>query len=144
MKASRSILLESLSVQPGDDGLVSVTVQLPPELVTQYCRFLDSLSDFFAAVDRKSYLVNLTSPEVQRDRQQAADSRRAAFRARLVLLFDDYKSAGLTRQEAIRRVSSDLRAEHHPWSAADLVRSELIAAGRPGVPGRPRRSEGKS
>jgi len=142
MKGSRSFLLETLSVRPGDDGLVSVTVQLPHELVTEYCRFIDSLAGFFKAVDSKSYLVNLSKPETLQKRKELAGSVRSAFRVRIVLMFDDYTSSGLTRQEAIKRVSADLRAEDHPWSADYLVRSELIAAGRPGVPGRPRRTPG--
>lgn len=145
MKAPRSFLLESLSVQPADDGLVSVTVLLPPDLVNEYCRFLDSLAGFFEAVDRKSYQVKLSSPDTLKQSQEAADALRFAFRARLVLMFDDYTSSGLDRQEATKRVAADLRAENHPWSAAHVVRSELVAAGRGGVPGRPRnKPEGKS
>lgn len=37
--------LDRLTIKPAADGLVAVTVLLPPELVRDYCRFLESLAD---------------------------------------------------------------------------------------------------
>lgn len=132
--------LDRFTIKPASDGLVAVTVHLPPDLVRDYCRFLESLADFFHTVDRK-VTIELAS---QRAAAQAAfhveaQHRLAEYRARLVSAFDVYTACGLDRKDAVKRIAAELRDENHPWSAVHLVRSQLVAAGRGGRAGRPRR-----
>lgn len=142
MKQSDFPPLNQLTVKPAADGLVAVTVLLPPDLVRDYCRFLESLADFFHTVDRKAKIEFAS----QRAAAQAAfhveaQRRLAEYRARLVTAFDAYTTQGFVRKEAVKRVAADLRAELHPWCGVDLVRSQLVAAGRGGRAGRPRRAQ---
>lgn len=130
---------ESISVKPAENGQVAVTVLLPADLVRDYCRFVESLSTFFTSVKRLSYLAQSAARNNAPDFRSEADKTLAAYRARLVKSFDAYTLAGHDRKEAVKRIVADLRAEQHPWRCPDLVRSELVAAGRPGTPGRPRR-----
>lgn len=133
-----SFLLDSLSVKAADGGLLAVTVLLPPDLVADYCRFLESLSGFFHAVKHKS-AAELAQVRAVTAAQTDGNANRAAYRDLLVRSFDAYLARGLDRKEAVKRVAADLRAQSHPWCAVDLVRSELVAAGRGGCPGRPSR-----
>lgn len=133
-------ILDQMTVKPATNGLVAVTVLLPPDLVRDYCRFLESLADFFHTVDRKATL-ELASLHASTQATFHADAQRrlAEYHARLVTAFDACTACGLNRKEAVKCVAADLRAESHPWCAVDLVRSQLVAAGRGGRAGRPRR-----
>ena len=138
----RFSILERMTVKPAADGLVAVTVLLAPDLVRDYCRFLESLADFYHTVDRLA-TIELASLRATNQVAFHEDGQRrlAEYRARLVTAFDAYSARGLERKEAIKLVAADLRAESHPWSGVDLVRSQLVAAGRGGRAGRPRRSD---
>lgn len=133
--------LDRFTIKPAPDGLIAVTVHLPSDLVRDYCRFLESLADFFHTVERKA-TIELAS---QRAAAQAAfhaeaQRRLSDYHIRLISAFDAYTACGLGRKEAAKRVAAaDLRAESHPWCDVDLVRSQLVAAGRGGRAGRPRR-----
>lgn len=133
--------LDRLSVAPAADGLVAVTVLLPPDLVRDYCHFLESLANFFESADRRIKIERAhLSAETQATQKESGERRRAEYRARLVASFDAFTAQGLDHKEAVKRISADLRASKHPWSGFDLVRSELVAAGRGGGRGgRPRR-----
>lgn len=140
MMTQRFSPLDRFTIKTAADGLVAVTVLLPPDLVRDYCRFLESLADFFHTVDRKA-TIELASLRAATQATFHADGQRrlGEYRARLVTAFDTYTALGLDRKEAIKRVAADLRAESHPWCAVDLVRSQLVAAGRGGRAGRPLR-----
>lgn len=131
-------ILDQMTVKPAANGLVAVTVLLPPDLVRDYCRFLESLADFFHTVDRKA-TIELASLRAATQATFHADAQRrlAEYRARLVTAFDVYTTRGLDRKEAIKRVAAELRAESHPWCGVDLVRSQLVTVGRGGRVGRP-------
>jgi len=137
MTPSAEFLLDALTVTPAEDGRVAVTVLLPPELIRDYCQFLQSLAAFFHLASRKA--VNVTAAARSAQAAPERNNAYAAFTARVVSAFDKYTASGLDRKEAVKRISADLRAENHPWRSADLVRSTLVAAGRGGRPGRPRR-----
>ena len=113
---SAAFLQDSLTVTPADDGLVAVTVLLPPELVKEYCSFLESLAGFFQAANRKGYSASAHSRAAASlpDR----DAVVAAYASLLVTAYDQHIADGLTRTEAIRRISADLRDKVSP-----LVRS---------------------
>jgi hypothetical protein len=131
--------LDRFTIKPASDGLVAVTVHLPPDLVRDYCRFLESLADFFHTVDRKATIeLACQRAAVQATFHTEAQHRLAEYRARLVTAFDAYTACGLDRKEAVKCVAADLRVESHPWCGIDLVRSQLVAAGRGGRSGRPR------
>lgn len=131
-------LLDDLSVTPVEDGRVAVTVLLPPDLVQEYCRLLDSLAGFFHSINRKSFVA--TIPERAASRAAEAEFAVSAYASLVVSTYDRYTSEGLTRSQAIRQIGADLRSKSHPWSSPDLVRHQLIASGRSGRPGRPRKS----
>jgi len=137
---SLAFLSDDLTVKCKDDGRVAVTVVLPPDLVADYCQFLEALSGFFRVVDRKVIHqltpIRINSPEEIEETNRRIDS----YRSRLVVAFDGYISSGLDRESAVKRVAADLRAVSHPWCSVHVVRSELVACGRGGVPGRPRGS----
>ena len=141
MTSPVNLLRDGLTVTPTEDGRVSVTVVLPPDLVTDYCRFLDSLAGFFQSINRKSSLASLEARSAARAPE--AQAARAEYAASLVAAYDRYTAEGLSRKEAIRQISADLRAKSHPWSSADLVRRQLVASGRSGVIGRPRSRRGQ-
>lgn len=140
MSAPPASFLDRLSVAPAADGLVAVTVLLPPDLVRDYCHFLESLAAFFESADRRIKIERAhLSAATQAAQKESGQRYRADYRARLCASFDSYLVAGLDRKDAFKRVAADLRAVNHPWSAFELVRSELIAAGRGVGAGRPRR-----
>jgi hypothetical protein len=56
-----TFLRDQLPVKALDDGLVSVSVVLPAELLQAYCHFLESLADFFRAADRQSFTARIHS-----------------------------------------------------------------------------------
>jgi hypothetical protein len=140
MTLPNSFLTDDLTVETVEDGRVAVTVLLPPDLVSHYCKLLDSLHDFFRVVDRKkSYTLSedrVRSPEAK----QQAKRFHSEYRDRIAKAFDKYIDSGLDYKEATKRVASDLRSDNHPWSASHLVKSELVAIGRGGRSGRPRKS----
>lgn len=139
MTPSQFVPPDQITVKPAGDGRLAVTVLLSAELVRDYCRFLETLSSFFASVDRKATLERANVRAVANAALLAeSNDTRAKYRARLVSSFDAYIGRGLDRKEAVKRVAADLRAESHPWCSPDLVRSELVAAGRGGRGGRPR------
>lgn len=128
------ILRDALSVTPLENGRVAVTVELPAELLRDYCQLLEALSGFFHVAKRRAVFAHAE----QRAASLAADQQitrvRQAYRDRLAASFDSYAALGLSRLEAVKRVAADLRAESHPWAYVDPVRSELVAAGRVGQP----------
>lgn len=141
MSPALSFLLDDLTVKATKDGRVAITVVLPSDLVTDYCRFLDALSGFFRVVDRK-VIHQITPVRINSPEEIEETNRRInAYRSRLVSAFDGYVIQGLDRESAVKRVAADLRAASHPWCSVHVVRSELVAAGRGGSPGRPRRGQ---
>lgn len=135
------VLRDRLSVQAVEDGQVAVTVILPPELVKDYCRFLDSLSSFFAAIQHQSVAAQAQAKATASDLDQRAEDNLASYRARVVASFDRYTAQGLGRKEAITAIAAELRAAHHPWCSFDQVRVTLVESGRGGRFGRPPRGK---
>jgi hypothetical protein len=138
---SLSFLRDKLTVTALDDKQVSVSVILPADLLHSYCRFLDALQGFFRAADRQSSIARCEVRVNAPARVQQAEAYRAAYRKRLVTAYDAYTAQCLSRKDAMRRIVADLRAENHPWRFLEQVRSELVAAGRAGRSGRPRRRQ---
>jgi hypothetical protein len=134
-----SFLHDKLTVKAVDDDRFSVTVVLPADLVRSYCLFLESLSNFFRFANRQGSIDKALVSSAELDAE--AEAGKAAYQDRLVHAFDAYTARGMARNEAIKQISADLRSENHPWRAADLVRKTLVAAGRGGRSGRPRRGE---
>jgi len=132
-------LVNGLKVSPADDGKINVTVTLPADLFIHYIRLLDSLSGFFQFVNRKAKIAQLQSASSLEARAKEAKKNIDQYQVKLVELFDLYSAQGLDRKSVVKQISSDLRANKHPWSSPELVRSSLVAAGRGGRPGRPRR-----
>lgn len=136
-----SPLQDRLTVETLDDGFVAITVTLPVELVQDYRHFLESLSRFFHAVQVKGKISHAQSRAESQALDREAENNLAAYRARIVRTFDRYTSRGLDRKAAIQAIAQELRVEDHPWRSPDLIRSTLVAAGRGGRPGRPRRGQ---
>ena len=134
-----SEFLDRVTLTPASDGLVAVTVLLPPDHISGYINFLESLSSFFSTVNRKIKADHLTeTAEALAARQEEAHRRLEDYNSRLVSSFDAYTLAGLDRREAVKRICADLRAVDHPWRTFDLVSSQLVKLGRGARRGRPR------
>lgn len=132
--------LERVTLAPASDGLVAVTVLLPPDQISGYINFLESLAVFFSTVNRKIKAEHLTeTAEALAVRQEEVQRCLDTYNARLVASFDSYTLACLDRREVIKRICADLRAVDHPWRSFDLVSSQLVKLGRGGRSGRPRR-----
>jgi len=131
------VFRKHLTVEAVEDGNVAVTVVLPPELVRDYCSFLESLASFFHSASHKGSWALSRSRAASR--VDSDNKSLAEYRARLVAAFDTYTARGFERKAAIKQIAADLRAESHPWCCPDMVRSQLVAGGRGGRPGRPRR-----
>lgn len=131
-------LQDKLNVVPVADDQVQVTVTLPADYLFQFTRLLDSLADFVGVLKRQDELsrsiLNRQSQAVNTQAQHNLDQ----YRQRIVAAYDLYTAQGHNRNSAIKQISADLRADHHPWSSVDLVRPSLIEAGRAGRVGRPR------
>ncbi len=127
-------LLSSLQLNPKvtplDDNLVEVTLTLPDDLVYDFLKVLDSLTGLSTSIRSKTRLARYKESSSDLVHQESL-RQRDAFYARLVYLYDYYTAEGLNRTQTIKRISSDLRKENHPWSSVDLIRSLLPAAGRP-------------
>jgi len=134
-----SYLHSNLKITPLEDDQVQVTVTLPSDHFLHFARLLDSLSGFVQIVNRHTKLSKYQKiAESLNDADQAEQTKQRYYN-RIADLFDQYTSQGLTRNAAIKQISADLRKEKHPWSSPDLVRPSLVAAGRGGRSGRPRR-----
>ena len=138
MTSHLSFLHDSLKITPLEDNLVQVTVVLPADLLIHYVRVLDSLTGFVKTLESKTKLHRLKESNSHIVEEQNRRSKEQYY-ARIVNLFDQYTSQGLNRYSAIKQIGADLRKENHPWSSPDLVRISLVAAGRGGRPGRPRK-----
>ena len=132
-------LIKDLKVSPSDDGQIKVTVTLPSDLFLHYVRLLDSLAGFFQFANRKAKIAQLQSATSLEKRAIEAQRNIDQYHDRLVQAFDLYSFQGMDRKSAVKQIAADLRASKHPWCSPDLVRMSLVAAGRGGRPGRPRR-----
>ncbi len=125
-----SLLREHLAIKVCEDGQVCVSVTIPPELLRPYCLLLESLAGFFQVANRQTTIAKAQAKAVAARLEPEAQTHLAAYRSRIVAAFDRHTAAGLDRKEAIKRVAAELRSQSHPWSSPDLVRSQLVAAGR--------------
>ncbi len=118
-------------VTPLDNDLVEVTLTLPDDLVHDFLLVLDSLTSLATIVRSKTRLAKYKDKAddfLQEERFQERD----AFYARVVNLYDCHIARGIKRTAAIKLISQELRKEKHVWSSIELVRSALVAGGRPG------------
>lgn len=132
------MFLDQVTVKAAENGLLAVTVELPADLVRDYCRFLESLAEFFHRVDRQRMVVAAERRAAALALDPELDRSIADYRQRLVAAYDAYTATGLNRQQAIKNIAADLRRDSHPWCTVDVVRCAMIEAGRGGRPGRPR------
>lgn len=137
MTSPLTVLQNSLTVTPLDDNQVRVTVTLSADLFPDYVHLLEALTGFVRSIQVKANRSR-RSFEIRADSFDL--SSRDQFYERVVRRYDQLTAQGLLRSQAIKQISIELRKEDHPWSAVDLVRCALSDAGRPGQPGRPRRS----
>ena len=128
-------LKKSLQITPLDNDHVQLSVSLPRNLLPLYLQLFESLTGFVRILHQKA---RQSHHETEPDsvRQESLD-KRDRFYLVIVEAYDSYTSQGLTRTEAIKRISSDVRKDFPRWYSTDLIRSALIAAGRPG----PRRKQ---
>lgn len=130
MNRPASFSYTGLTVKAADDGFVSVTVRLPSDLLADYCCFLDSLTNFLAAVKCNHRSALDADRRASANFRIQADKVLADYHARLVALFDQFTAQGCDRKESVKRVAAVLRAEDHPWRSPELVRKELVKLGR--------------
>jgi hypothetical protein len=126
----------SLTTTTLEDGQIQITVTLPAGVLPQFIQLLEALTGLTQYISRKASITRARPSKQFQIQHDNALAQRDRFYARIVTLYDYYTDQGLNRTNAIKQISSELRNEKHPWAAADLVRTALIAAGRPGTPGR--------
>lgn len=126
-----SSLYDSLKVSPADNDHVEVTVILPDSIFRDYLNLFDAMTGFVRVTNRHTKLNRSRQSEVVSFLHQEAISTRDRYYDRIVKSYDLCIDQGLNRTKAIKQISTDLRKENHPWSSPDLVRSSLVAAGRP-------------
>jgi len=132
-------LHSNLKITPLDDDQVQVTVTLPSEHFLHFARLLDSLAGFVQIINRQNRVNKSKALAESLNLAEQAEQDKQRYYQRIVKAFDEYTAQGLNRYEAIKQIGADLRKEKHPWSSPDLIRPSLIAAGRGGRPGRPRK-----
>lgn len=134
-----SYLSDSLKVTPVDDDHLEVSVTLPSEHFHSYLQLLNALTGFAHIINKHARLNRLKNDERSKALAEQAQQRLTHHYERLVELYDRYTIQEFGRTDAIKRISAELRKEHHPWSSIDLVRHALVCAGRPGRVGRSRK-----
>lgn len=138
-----SSLLFSISRKPDitllDDNRIRISFTIPAELLEDFSKLFDALSGFIRIIEREKRLARCKALSEAHSQSQQAEQVKQRYYDRIVTAYDRLTGQGLSRTSAIKRISADLRKENHPWASVDLVRSSLIAAGRPGRIGRPRR-----
>ncbi len=127
-------------VTPLDDDLVEVSLTLPDDLVHDFLLVLDSLTSLATIVRAKTRLAKYKDKSQDIFEQERLNER-DAFYARVVNLYDCHIARGIKRDAAIKLISQELRKEKHVWSSVELVRSALVAGGRPRSVSRNRRSK---
>lgn len=132
-------LQDNLEVTSLDSDQVQITVTIPADYLFQYSQLVDCLSGFVHVLQRQEKLSRAKSPHGSEQFKKEAQENIQLYYQRIVKAFDHYTSQGIDRNNTIKQISAELRAEGHPWSSPDLVRPSLIKAGRPGKVGRPRR-----
>ena len=134
-------LHQSLEVTPLDNDQVQVSVILPSDLFNDYFQLLESLTGFVNAINLEKHKAKLKAAA---DNTQECHLHTKQHHQRIVKDYDGYMAQGLTRNEAIKLISADLRKDDHPWCSVDLVKISLNKVGRPARIGRPRRQYKKS
>ena len=129
-------LHQSLEVTPTDNDQVKVTVTLPSDLFNDYFNLLESLTGFVNAINHQKHHAKLKAAA---DHTQECQQHSSQHNKRIVKDYDGYLAQGLTRNEAIKFISVDLRKDDHPWCSVDAVKICLNRAGRPARIGRPRK-----
>ncbi len=118
-------------VTPLADDLVEVSLTLPDDLVHDFLLVLDSLTNLATIVRAKTRLARYKDKADDILQAERFKERDAFFYARVVNLYDCHMARGLKRDAAIKLISQELRKEKHPWASIELVRSSLVAGGRP-------------
>ena len=139
MTSHLSFLHDSIKINHLENNQVEVTVVLPSELFLHFIRTLDSLTGFAQYLETQSKLYRLQRSKQSQAFNETARIAKENYYKRIAAEFDRYSEQGLKRYDIIKRISATLRKENHPWSSPDLVRPSLIAAGRGGRVGRPRK-----
>jgi len=131
MISFNSIFLKRPEITPLDDDQVQVPLVLPSDLFHDIVKLLGIVTQLATTIRSKNRLHKY-SWLANDPAAQARLEYRDQFYLRIVVLYDRYQDQGLKRTAAIKQISMDLRQENHPWAADFLVRSSLVAAGRPG------------
>ena len=139
MTSHLSFLHDSVKINHLEDNQVEVSVVLPSELFLHFIRTLESLTGFAQYLETQSKFHRLKQSRQSKAFDEAARVAKENYYKRISTEFDRLSAQGLKRYEIIKLISADLRKENHPWSSPDLVRPSLVAAGRGGRPGRPRK-----
>jgi uncharacterized protein YoaH (UPF0181 family) len=132
-------LQDNLEVTPLDSDQVQITVTIPADYLFQFSQLIDCLSGFVQVLQRQEKISRSKKTYDSEEFRKEAQENIQHYYQRISKSFDHYISQGLDRNNAIKQIAAELRAEEHPWSSPDLVRPSLIKAGRPGRVGRPRR-----
>ena len=130
----------NLTVTPLDDQHVEVSITIQTDYLLDFIKLFDSLTHFVRLVKNKDRIERGRAKYNSKEHEEESHQLKEKYYSRLVTLFDQYTGEGYDRKTSIKKVSATLRKENHPWSSPDLVRPSLVAAGRGGRIGRPRKT----
>jgi len=130
----------NLTVTPLDDQHVEVSITIQTDYLLDFIKLFDSLTHFVRLVKNKDRIERNRARYNSKDHEEESHQLKEQYYSRLVNLFDQYTDEGFDRKTTVKRISATLRKENHPWSSPDLVRPSLVAAGRGGRIGRPRKT----
>jgi len=130
----------NLTVTPLDDQHVEVSITIQTDYLLDFIKLFDSLTHFVRLVKNKDRIERNRAKYNSKDHAEESHQFKKQYYSCLVNLFDEYTDEGYDRKTTVKRISATLRKENHPWSSPDLVRPSLVAAGRGGRVGRPRKT----
>ena len=129
----------NLTVTPLDDQHVEVSITIQTDYLLDYIKLFDQLTHFVLIIKNKDRIARNRAKYNSKQHDEENQQVKEKYYSRLVKLFDQFTDEGYDRKTTIKRISATLRKENHPWSSPDLVRPSLVAAGRDGRIGRPRK-----
>jgi hypothetical protein len=115
-----------IQVVDARDGYAQLSVVLPIEMTRYFAKLLNSTAGLFRASSHKAKIKQASSEPVDPSKLEQQGKYHQDFSDQVCSLFDGFIEQGLTRNEAISRTNSALRAQKHPWAGyVDTLRKNL-------------------
>ena len=116
------------------DGYVVLSLALPEGMTRVFVAMLESMSGLFKFMDRKVKVAAAVEKSHQRTIDPAVkahtDKAREDFKNKVCDLYDGFMVGGHSSAEAVKLTNSALRANNHPWTGYEVVKSLIGSTGR--------------